>query len=404
VALCALPSAALNVWPKVPQLLDGTAAASDVAFVVMVTVSVLLMAAVPFAAAKARNIGWKTLFWCAGFALATLNYTLAVASVGKMRDSDAGPARELVHKHAGLASRIERAKNSRSKLPQSRPLVDGAMIEAANQAVELADQARKQECGKVGDNCRKRVEELKAATEARAPLLQQKATADAIDAADKSVRDLEDEKAKLPPAPQNVDAAAYRLSKQLGKIVELGDNPVEATADILIYAVSGFAEFIALLGPVIFLTAMGGDKPAAPAGRRWWQWKRPPAQNDQGVVKPTAAPETAAPARTPATPAKAKSPKKIKAAGVRDFGCVREWKESRTAARLGVKVKPSDAYAAYEAWCSDRSLEPVTLTAFGTTMKGELGVTYEERNKRGFYVGVALLSPGPKLALVAAQA
>jgi hypothetical protein len=396
VALCALPSAALNVWPKLPQLYAGTAAGSDVAFVIMVTVSVLLMAAVPFAVSKARNIGWKSLFWAAGIALATLNYTLAVASVGKMRDSDAGPLRELVHKHAGLDSRIERARNSRKQLPQQRPLVDQAMLDAANETVRLADEARKQECGKVGENCRARVADLTKATEARAPLLAHKASADQIDAADKTLKALEDEKAALAPAPQNVDAAAYRLSKQLGKIVDLGDNPVDATADILIYTVSGFAEFIALLGPMIFLTAMMGrtDKPAAPAGRRWWQWHRKRARIEAPTT--TAAPQAAAPALTPATPAKAKSPKKIKAAGVREFGDVQEWKDSRTIARPSSRVKPGDAYAAYKAWCLETDKEAVSLTAFGTTMKGELGVLYEERSKRGFYVGIALVG-APKL-------
>jgi len=389
VALCALPSAALNVWPKVPQLWAGTAAGSDVAVVVMVTVSVLLMAAVPFAVSKARNIGWKSLFWAAGIALATLNYTLAVASVGKMRDFDAGPLRELVHKHAGLDSRIERARNSRTKLPQVRPMVDGAMLEASNQGVTVAQAAVEQECRKVGDNCRKRQDALALAVKDRAPLLQLKATADQIDVAEKALKDLEDEKAVLPPAPQNVDAAAYRLSKQLGKIVDLGDNPVEATADILIYTVSGFAEFIALLGPMIFLTAMGrSDNPAAPAGSRWWQWRRKEAMIE--VPTATAAPQTAAVVASPATPAKAKSSRKIKAAGVR------EWKESRTVARLGSKVKPGEAYAAYESWCAEIGKEPVSLTAFGTIMKGELGVIYEEKSKRGFYVGIALVGT-PKL-------
>ena len=100
VALCAAPTAALNVWPRVPQFLAGAATGSDVGFVILVIISALLMAAVPFAAKKASNIGWKALFWSFGLALATLNYTLAVASVGKMRD----PRAELVHRHAGLDS------------------------------------------------------------------------------------------------------------------------------------------------------------------------------------------------------------------------------------------------------------------------------------------------------------
>jgi hypothetical protein len=40
--------------------------------------------------------------------------------------------------------------------------------------------------------------------------------------------------------------------------------------------------------------------------------------------------------------------------------------------------------------------EPVCLTAFGTIMKGELGVLYEEKSKRGFYVGIKLAG-APKL-------
>ena len=393
VALCALPSAALNVWAKLPQVLAGTAAGSDVAFVIMVTVSVLLMAAVPFAARKASNIGWKSLFWGVGLALATLNFTLAVASAGKMRDLDAGPLRDLVHQHAALDSRIERARNSRTKLPQIRPMVDGAMLDAANQGVTLAQATVDQECGKVGEHCRKRQDALGQAVKDRAPLLQLKATADQIDAVEKTLKDLEDEKATLKPAPDNVDAAAYRLSKLLGKAVELGPNPVETTADILIYSVGGFAEMIALLGPVIFLTAMGGSDNAPAPNRRWWQWRRKPKVEPEIA---SAAPETAAPARTPATPAKARTPRKIKAAGVRELGSVREWKECRTTARADSRMKPGDAYSAYKSWCAENDKEPVSLTAFGTLMKGDLGVSYEEKNKRGFYVGIAPVSV-PKL-------
>jgi hypothetical protein len=83
---------------------------------------------------------------------------------------------------------------------------------------------------------------------------------------------------------------------------------------------------------------------------------------------------------------------------VRDFGDVRKWKESRTAARAD-RIKPGDAYKAYCGWCTEKGLEPVTLTAFGITMKGELGVVYEEKNKRGFYVGIALVG-APKMRVV----
>ena len=56
VALCAAPTAALNVWPRVPQILAGAATGSDVGFVILVIIAALLMAAVPYAAHNARTI------------------------------------------------------------------------------------------------------------------------------------------------------------------------------------------------------------------------------------------------------------------------------------------------------------------------------------------------------------
>jgi hypothetical protein len=69
--------------------------------------------------------------------------------------------------------------------------------------------------------------------------------------------------------------------------------------------------------------------------------------------------------------------------------------------RAGTKVKLGNACAAYRAWCAETGQEPVSLTAFGTTMKGELGIVYEERSKRGFYCDLALIST-PRLAVVPA--
>ena len=59
-------------------------------------------------------------------------------------------------------------------------------------------------------------------------------------------------------------------------------------------------------------------------------------------------------------------------------------------------MKPGEAYSAYKSWCAELGKEPVTLTAFGTLIKGELCVLYEEKSKRGYYVGIALVGM-PKL-------
>ena len=175
VALCSLPGAALNVWPKVPQIMAGTATGSDIAFVVFVVTAVLLMAAVPFAVEKASNIGWKSLFWAFGLSLATLNYCIGVAGAGKMRDSDAGPLRELVHKHAALDSRIERATNSRKQLPQVSPAVDQACSMPPTRRSSWRTMPASGSAARLERTAGLRVAELKTATKARAPLLRQKA-------------------------------------------------------------------------------------------------------------------------------------------------------------------------------------------------------------------------------------
>jgi hypothetical protein len=79
--------------------------------------------------------------------------------------------------------------------------------------------------------------------------------------------------------------------------------------------------------------------------------------------------------------------------------------QSRTVARAGAKTKRGDAYAAYRGWCVEHGKVPVSLTAFGSTMKakpedGGCGVTYFEpgRSKRGFYLGLVVVA-GPRLAV-----
>ncbi len=174
---------------------------------------------------------------------------------------------------------------------------------------------------------------------------------------------------------------------------------VEPLADTVISAMSVFAELIGLLGPRIIVTALA-HKDAPPAPQRPWRW--PAALSWRRGRKGAAAPATALEGSPPpaATPASSRKPRKGKRSGGRELGDVEEWKAARTVARPEAKVKPGDAYAAYKGWCAETDRDPVTLTAFGTTMKGELGVNYEEKSKRGFYLGLALVG-APKLVSAA---
>jgi hypothetical protein len=401
LVLCAAPLAALNVWPRLSQMWAlGAASGNDVGIVLLVVVAALLMAAVPFAMEKAGNWGFWLVCLVFGVGLATLNYTLAVGSIGKVRDLNAGPARELVYKAGSLNSRIERARNSRNRLPQFA-WTSAAGAAATKRAADAAATSREEECtkrGKAAGLCRDREADERAALTALATAESNRALTEQAEQLDGEIRRLEQELAVLGPIPESIDAQAARLAKVVGRFVDLGDNPVEAVADTVISAMSVFAELIGLLGPRIIVTAMA-RKDARPAPRRWpsLSWRRKPP------MAPTAAapaPETAAVAETPATPAPVRKPRKSKGSSVRELGSVREWKDSRTVARADGRVKPGDAYAAYRGWCAENGQEPVSLTAFGTTMKGALGVAYEERSKRGFYVGIALVG-APKLVSAA---
>jgi hypothetical protein len=132
--------------------------------------STLVMAAIPFAIEKTNNWLWKLGFFVFGLGLATLNYTLAHETVGKLRDFTAAPATATAAKRAALNSRIERARTAASQLPQL-PQTSAAEVSAAEQAVQFAEQAKAQECGKVGDNCRLRIYDLNAAIEKRGKVL-----------------------------------------------------------------------------------------------------------------------------------------------------------------------------------------------------------------------------------------
>jgi hypothetical protein len=381
---------------------QGAASGNDVGIVLLVVVAALLMAAVPFAMEKAQNWGFWLVCLAFGVGLATLNYALAVGSIGKVRDLNAGPARELVHKAASLNSRIERARNSRNRLPQFA-WTSAAGAAAAKRAADAAAISREEECtkrGKAAALCRDREADERAALAALATAESNRALTEQAEQLDAEVRRLEQELAGLGTIPENVDAQAARLAKVAGRFVDLGDNPIEAVADTVISAMSVFAELIGLLGPRIIVTAMA-RKEAPPAPRRSWRWPALPWRHSRKASGAAATgPATAAIAEDPAIPAPARKTRRGKGTGPREVGDVREWKATRTVVRPDGKVKPGDAYAAYRGWCAETGQEPVSLTAFGTTMKGALGVVYEERSKRGFYLGLVLVSV-PKLVSAA---
>ena len=80
-------------------------------------------------------------------------------------------------------------------------MATAAMAKAAQDAVDAAEIARAQECGKVADNCRLRVADKKQALADQAELLARKAIADEVRALEAEIEDLKIAAAQARPHP-----------------------------------------------------------------------------------------------------------------------------------------------------------------------------------------------------------
>lgn len=143
--------------------------------------------------------------------------------------------------------------------------------------------------------------------------------------------------------------------------------------------VLGFVvELIAMFGPKIILAMLPmpiWPESSAKASRRPFRAKRKksPSLADRLVGKPSLPGEQAS---------------------------VRAWKKARVLDRAGQSVRCGVAYHDYVDWCREEDRIPVSLTAFGLTMKNELGVKSETINKRSSYKGI-LITVKPKLVRAA---
>jgi hypothetical protein len=188
---------------------------------------------------------------CAVLASMTVGNAIDVA--GQVRDLGRKPARDLLNKIAGVESRIEDAQNSRSQLPQQLPQVTVDMVGAALSAVAAAETARTQECGRVGDNCRARVVELKSAIANQVKLLADKAIGDKGEALDVKIAQLKAEREDLGAPPEDADPTAHRLARVITLFHDLGPKPAECVADWWPTWLGFGVEAIALLGSYVLV-------------------------------------------------------------------------------------------------------------------------------------------------------
>ena len=357
VAMCAAPAATLNIWPRVSQMVNEGLSGSQVGIVLLVTVSALGMAAVPFAMKKAENWGFWTICLFFGIGLGILNYAMAVGAVGKVRDGEADANRNKQLQYANLKAELKRAEDARNALPAFIPTTP-EMVETGKVAVALAIQARDQECKIVGDICRARVVQLSTRQSELAILSRDRALTERAGVLDAAVVSARQRIGEGGGAPLHADAQASRLAGVVTRFIDLGTDAAERVADWIVSGLAIAAEAIGLGLPRVLVTALApvarkpeekplldlapqGPGPIAPAGTA------PPktiAQN-ASIGAPKAAPPKRATGRPPAL--------------------VSTWKaDGEICKKVGGKVNCWTAYTAYKDWAERRRQNPVDFSTF----------------------------------------
>lgn len=156
-----------------------------------------------------------------------------------------------IHQRASLLEDVERLKAERVSLPPFTP--------TSEQAVTAATIARDQECGRVGDNCRRRVAELAA-------VLQAKALTDKAAEIDGRIAALSVKLANTPAvasADPQVDGAVAVLAWLSRGVI------ARVAADIGMVRLIGVAT-MPILGGLLIAFAMALAQPVVP-------WRRPSA-------------------------------------------------------------------------------------------------------------------------------
>ena len=256
VAACAAPTAALNIWPRIEMMMEKGLSGNQIGIVILVTMSALGMAAIPFAMKKAENWGFWSLCAIFGAFLCLLNYAMAVGAIGKVYDHETNTATNLQNRAKAIETKISSLQREINNLPAFK-WTTNEMVDTAGTAVALALQAREQECGKVGDYCRARVVQLAARQSDLAEANANRALTVRKEKLNSALAEEESKKLDLGTIPTYVDPQAARLASFLSVLhVPVGPTPIETVANGLIQVLAIAAEIFGLLMPRGLVTAL----------------------------------------------------------------------------------------------------------------------------------------------------
>jgi hypothetical protein len=378
VAVGVGPTLALNTWPRVSQIAAGAVDPGALAIVAFQAASVLVMAATPFAMKRTEYWWGKLGFLLIGLVLAVLNWGAGTEAASHLRDTIADPRRATIARAATLERDLGLARKSRIEVSHFVPTVAEG-VAAAQRAVDEAIVARDQECGKVGENCRRRVAELAERHSELAKVHTNKAFTDQAASLDAKITGIEAEIRALGAIPTHADPGAARIAKVVGKVINLGDKPEDVISDWWPTVLAAGAELLGMWGPrILVLGSLGNETLVARRGHT-----HPPVWRRRKSAKPN---EAAVGARV--------------FARVVTRGDVQEFLKARTVTRPGHRVRCGKVYESYRGWCAEQEIEPLSLTRFGTAIAAA-GISRDSRNNRSSYLDITLV--GAPLKVVASQ-
>lgn len=373
IGACAAPAITLNVWPRVENMIANGFSSNELGIVLLVTMSALTMTIVPFAMRKADNLGFWFVCLVFGITLGLLNYLMAVGAVGKAHDNVTEITLDKQSRRDHYRSQIQDLSQRRAAVGSFKPTTRD-MLDSADRAVNLALEARDQECGKVGDFCRARQAQLAARQQDRAELAASYALTERARILDEGINVLQRSLGDLGYIPATADPQAARISRVLSIFITLGSDSLQTVSNFIIHFLAVMAEAFALIAPRIVITAiMPEERPgAAPAQPPLLLTAEAPPAKKLAEISPP-----------PPPPVRAAKPKQPPI-----FGPLSKWLTEQTIPSTN-RILAWTAYTSYKDWCKTHSLTALEFLKFDAEVKAS-GIKEVVEAKRSYYLNLAI--------------
>ncbi|MBS0244872.1 MAG: hypothetical protein JSS20_22095 [Proteobacteria bacterium] len=245
---------------------------------------------------------------------------------------------------------LKRLQDERRAIPAFNIATDET-VGAAREAVNAAERAIAQECGKVGDNCRRRQTEANERRAELAAAIRDKSATETAAEIDKRIREVETKLSTVDVAKASAEAdpQTENISKATGVPVEKVALFVHAIFALGIEAVSGFGLYL-LFAEAHGVPPLRAQKTENEMALQVFEQLFPAVETPELIIS--------------------------------------RFKGRCVMKSTGDTVPASRMYSAYEKWCAEQSIKPVSIQVFGR----KLGL---EKEKSGTtrYVNVRL-TPG----------